>query len=192
MKWAVSFVLVGVLIFNLSGQQGKSAPLAEAHQTAKSSAPAVSQCTFHFDAFAITRTGLLTLKGRTNEFLLIPRARYPGELRSVTVLDFQDQVYVARFGEPGGVGVEGFYDVCFQIKGRKVLTHSFELGGSLERSLVPVSDDVHVRSLAYVYDRADKKVLKVKYGEPVIPLPVAMTNLLSPFTGAGAETMKRK
>lgn len=180
MKWAASFVVVGILICSVFGQQQKSASPAKAQHAAKSSAPAVSRSTFHFDAFAITRTGLLTLKGRTNEFLLVPQARYPGELRSVTALDFQDQVYVARFGEPGGVGVEGFYDICFQIKGGKVLTHSFELGGSLER----VSDKVFVRSSAYVYDRADKRVFKLKYGEPVTPLPVAMTNLLSPFTGS--------
>ena len=179
MKWAVSFVLVGILICSVFGQQQKNASSTKAQQAAKSSASAVSRSTFHFDAFAITRTGLLRLKGRTNDFLLVPQARYPGELRSVTALDFQDQVYVARFGEPVGVGVEGFYDICFQIKGGKVLTHSFELGGSLES----VSNKVFVRSSAYVYDRADKRVFKVKYGEPVTPLPVAMTNLLSPFTG---------
>jgi hypothetical protein len=179
MKWAASFVLVGILICSVFGQQTRSASLAKAQQSAKSGASAVSRSRFDFDAFAITKTGLLTLKGRTNEFLLVPRARYPGELRSVMALDFQDQVYVARFGEPGGVGVEGFYDICFQIKGGKVLTHSFELAGSLER----VSDKVFVRSSAYIYDRADKRVFKVKYGEPVTPLPVSMTNVLAPFAG---------
>lgn len=179
MKWAASFVLAGILICTVFGQQTKNASPVKSQQSAKFGSPAVSRSRFDFDAFVITKTGLLTLKGRTNEFLLIPQARYPGELCSVMALDFQDQVYVARFGEPGGIGVEGFYDICFQIKGGKVLTHSFELGGSLER----VSDKVFVRSSAYVYDRADKRVFKVKYGEPVTPLPVAMTNVLSPFTG---------
>ena len=177
MKWAASFVLAGILICTVFGQQTKHASSTKAQHSAKPSSPAVSRSSFDFDAFAITKTGLLTLKGRTNKFLLVPQARYPGELRSVMTLDFQDQVYVARFGEPGGVGVEGFYDICFQIKGDKVLTHSFELGGSLER----VSDRVFVRASAYVYDRADKKVFKVKYGEPVTALPVAMTNVLGPL-----------
>jgi hypothetical protein len=180
MKWAASFVLVGILICTVFGQQTKDASPAKAQQPGQSGAPAVPavpHSRFDFDAFTIAKTGLLTLKDRTNEFLLVPQARYPGELRSVMALDFQDQIYVARFGEPGGIGVEGFYDICFQIKGGKVLTHSFELGGSLER----VSDKIFVRSSAYIYDRADKTVFKVKYGEPATPAPVAMTNVLGPF-----------
>jgi hypothetical protein len=177
MKLTVSFVLAGILTCGAFAQAIKRASPTGLKQQQPPGGPTVLRSKFDFDTFVITKSGLLTLKGQTNEFLLIPGTRFPGELRSLQALDFQDRIYVARFGEPGGIGVEGFYDICFQIKAGKVLTHSLELGGSLER----ISDKVLVRSSSYLYDRADKKVLKIQQDEPATPMSVALTNVLRPF-----------
>jgi hypothetical protein len=177
MKWIVSLSVVYILAVGVFGQTTIKPSSARPPQTRESGVLTNSRSRFEFGAFVITKTGLLKIKGQTNEFLLLPEIRYPGELRSVFLLDLQDQIYLARFGEPGGIGVDGFYDICFQIKAGKVLTHGFELGGSLER----VSDKMFMRSSSYLYDRASKTVLKLKYGDPATPTTIAVTNVLSPF-----------
>lgn len=179
MNWATALIMIGTLSYNLLGQQKGDVSLKATRRPVTTVSQTGARSKFDFDEFVITKTGLLTIKGRTNQFLLIPEERYPGELRSVTVLDFDDHVYVARFGEPGGIGVEGFYDICFQFKDGKILADAFELAGSLER----FTDKVYVRSSAYIYDRLDKKVFRIKYGETMMPLPVAMTNALNRYPG---------
>jgi hypothetical protein len=113
---------------------------------------------YHFDEFTISGSGILSVQHNSAEYLLVPREKYPwAELRGIAAIDLDEKVYLARFFEPGGVGVEGFFDVCFQLKNGELLTGRVENAGSLER----INGSTYVRSCSYVFDSDKRMLLKI-------------------------------
>jgi hypothetical protein len=111
---------------------------------------------FQFGEFAISETGILSIEGQSAQYMMVPRDKFPAQLRGVAVIDIAEKVYVARFFEPGGVGVEGFFDVCFQLKNGKILASRIENAGSLER----INGSTYVKSCSYVFDSEKRVLLK--------------------------------
>src|SRR5690349_16862419 len=72
-----------------------------------------------FGECTISRTGILSVEGQSAQYLLVSRDKYPAQLKGIAIVDLAEKVYVARFFEPGGTGVQGFFDVCFQIKQKR-------------------------------------------------------------------------
>jgi hypothetical protein len=109
---------------------------------------------FQFGEFEISETGILSIAGQSAKYLMVPRDKYPAQLRGIAVIDLDEKVYVARFFEPGGVGVEGFFDVCFQLKNGEIFTSRVENAASLER----INGSTYIKSFSYVFD-SKKRVL---------------------------------
>jgi hypothetical protein len=113
---------------------------------------------YHFDEFTISGSGILSIPHSSAEYLLVPREKYPwAELTGLAAVDLGEKVYVARFFEPGGIGVEGFFDVCFQLKNGEILAGRIENAGSLER----INGSTYVRSCSYVFDREKRMLFKI-------------------------------
>ena len=112
---------------------------------------------FQFGEFTVSRTGVLSMEGQSARYLLVPQERYPAQLRGIAVIDLDEKVFVARFFEPGGVGVEGFYDVCFQLRNGGILTSGFKNGGSLER----IAGSTYVKCASYIFDSEQRALLRV-------------------------------
>ena len=86
-----------------------------------------------FGKLSISKTGVLSINGQSLQYILVPEDKYPAELSGMALVDISAQIYVARFFEPSGIGVEGFFDVCFQVKGKEITTALVQNAGSLER-----------------------------------------------------------
>ena len=85
-----------------------------------------------FGELVIAKTGVLSIADQSARYLLVPEEKYPAELRGIAVIDLDARIYVARFFEPSGTGVEGFFDVCFRVKDREIVAALVENAGSLE------------------------------------------------------------
>jgi hypothetical protein len=116
---------------------------------------------FQFGEFEIFHDGELSIKGQSEHCLLVPRDKFPADLMGIDIIDLDEKVYVARFWEPGGIGVKGFYDVCFQLKNGKAFISQIEDAGSLERD--PVDGSTYIKNCSYVFDSG--KLLKIDSAE---------------------------
>jgi len=130
-----------------------------------------------FGELFISRTGMLSINGQSAQYLLVPEEKYPAELRGIAVIDLNEKIYVARFVEPGGVGVEGFFDVCFQIKGKEIATALVNNAGSLER----IAGVTYARSCSYVFDSEKQVLLKTAFSESK-SVEVSLTKRLKPHS----------
>ena len=172
MKFVVLLLFFGTSVCTAIDERPNALLVTTIGQTSQLIGSKASSGKLEVGDFVISKTGLLQFKSKTNAFRLLPLVKFPGELISITILDHQDQVYVARFVEPGGGGVEGYYDICFRTIDGQVLAGPLELSGSLER----VSSNLFLRSSAYVYDRYSKTVLRINHGPPTSPVPMLITN----------------
>ena len=132
---------------------------------------------FRLGEFAISRTGMLSIEGPSAQYLLVPRDKYPAQLRGLALIDLDEKIYVARFFEPGGIGVEGFFDVCFQRKNGVILTGQIKNAGSLER----INGSTYVKSCAYVFD-SDKRVVLKTDSADTKPTEISLVGPLKPFS----------
>ena len=98
---------------------------------------------------AISGSGLVSILGTTAQYQIAPlnRGHYP-QLRAVAAVDLDHEVYLARFFEPGGTGVQSFYDVCFRIQNGRVFSKTIDAAAAIER----IGNRVLPRSVAYVFD----------------------------------------
>jgi hypothetical protein len=135
-----------------------------------------SDSAFHFGEFAISRTGLLSIEGQSAQYRLVPRDKYPAELRGIAIIDLAERTYVARFFEPSGIGVEGFFDICFQLRHGRVFSGQIMNAGSLER----INGVTYIRSCAYVFDSEKRVLLKVDTN-PTNSMAVSLAQPLEPF-----------
>ena len=111
-----------------------------------------------FGEVSISHSGTLSLLGQSRQYLIVPRDKYPADLTGLSIINVDKGIYVARFFEPGGVGVEGYFDVCFKVSGGKVFAQVIERGGSLER----IGATTYIRSCSYVYDTDKDRLLKLE------------------------------
>ncbi len=162
MKWVLFFVAVVFVSFLIG-----AAPSAQ-----KDDSSAI-----RFGDLSILKTGVLSINGQSSQYLLVPEDKYPAELRGVALIDLNGGIYVARFFEPGGVGVEGFFDVCFQIKGRDVTTALVQNAGSLER----IGGATYARSCSYVFDSEKRVLLKTAFAEAK-PVELSLAKHLKPYS----------
>ncbi|HEY5915487.1 MAG TPA: hypothetical protein VJA21_33300 [Verrucomicrobiae bacterium] len=162
MKW-VPFFVAAVLVSFLIG----AAP-----STQKDDSSAI-----RLGDLSISKTGVLSINGQASRYLLVPEDKYPAELRGIALVDLNAGIYVARFFEPGGVGVEGFFDICFQVKGRHVTTALVKNAGSLER----IAGATYARSCSYVFDAEKGVLLKTAFAETK-PAETSLAKHLKPFT----------
>lgn len=132
---------------------------------------------FPIGEFTVSRTGLIAIDGQSAQYLLVPRERYPAQLRGIAVIDLDEQIYVARFFEPGGVGAEGFVDVCFQMKNGAILTSGFKKAGSLER----IAGSTYVKSVCYTFDAEKRRLLRIGSADTK-PTEVILADRLRPFS----------
>jgi hypothetical protein len=130
-----------------------------------------------FAELSLSKTGVLAINGQSAQYLLVPKDKYPAELRGLALVDLNARIYVARFFEPSGVGVEGFFDVCFQVKGRDVTTAVVQNAGSLER----IGGATYARSCSYVFDSEKKVLLKTAFAEGK-PVEVSLAKHLKPYS----------
>ena len=82
---------------------------------------------------AISGSGLVSILGTTAQYQIAPlnRGHYP-QLRAVAAVDLDHEVYLARFFEPGGTGVQSFYDVCFRIQNGRVFSKTIDAAAAIE------------------------------------------------------------
>ena len=132
---------------------------------------------FRFGEFTVSRTGILSIDGQPAQYLLVPQDRYPAQLRGIAVIDLDDKVYTARFFEPGGIGVEGFFDVCFKVRNGVILTSGFKSAGSLER----ITGSTYVKSISYVFD-SEKRVLLRVDSVDTKPARVSLVDRMKPYS----------
>jgi hypothetical protein len=162
MKWVpliVSAVLVSLLIDAASSDQ-------------KDNSSAIQ-----FGELSISKTGILSISGQSAQYLLVPKDKYPAELRGVALVDLNARIYVARFFEPAGIGVEGFFDVCFEVKRGGVTTALVKNAGSLER----IGGATYARSCSYVFDSQKKVLLKTAFAEAK-PVEISLVKYLIPHS----------
>ena len=134
---------------------------------------------YHFDEVTISRDGILSIRHSSAEYLLVARENCPwAELTGVAAIDLDEKVYVARFFEPGGVGVEGYFDVCFQLKNGKIHSSRVENAGSLER----INGSTYVRSCSYVFDREKRMLLKIDSNGRARQTEVPLVDRLKPYS----------
>ena len=111
-----------------------------------------------FGEFTISRSGLLSLVGKPSQYMIVPQDRFPAELRGLAVVDLRHGVYVARFFEPAGTGVESFFDVCFQIRSGNVFSRTIDNTAGLER----IDSAVIARSCTYIFDTEKRSLLRIE------------------------------
>ena len=131
-----------------------------------------------FGKLSISKTGVLSINGQSLQYILVPEDKYPAELRGMALVDISAQIYVARFFEPSGIGVEGFFDVCFQVKGKEITTALVQNAGSLER----IGGVSYAKSCSYIFDSEKQVLLKTDFVETK-PLEISLTNHLKPYSG---------
>lgn len=133
-----------------------------------------------FSEFAISASGLLSINGQSTQHLMVPRERYPSQLRGLAVIDIDESVYVARFFQPGGVGVEGFFDVCFQVKNGKVRSRTIENAASIER----INSATYAKSNSYLFDSERHLLLKVESSNSIKPTEIVFGEIMKAFSGS--------
>jgi hypothetical protein len=132
--------------------------------------------------FVISRAGVLHRRDSKTEYLLVPKQKYPAELRSVINVDVVSRVMVARFFESGGVGVEGFFDVCFQNRGNTIVAEFVNHSGSVERL---ENGEVHARAITYFYVTQLHVLMALDPGTDT-PKAVPLRTELARFSGREA------
>jgi hypothetical protein len=137
------------------------------------SAPKPDASALQFGEVSLSKTGVLSLQGQSARYILVPEDKYPGELRGLALIDLNAHVYVARFFVPGGIGVEGFFDICFQVKDTNITSALVENAGSLER----INGTTCVRSCSYVFDSEKGMLFKTDSTE-AIPTGISLTSYL--------------
>jgi len=109
-----------------------------------------------FGEIKISTTGLVRVKNDPAQYRIVPVEKYPAELRGVSLVDCRNQIYVARFFEPAGIGVEGFFDVCCQLKQEKLLVRFIDNSASLER----IGSSNYITTCSYIYDSETARLFK--------------------------------
>jgi len=102
MKFVVLLLFFGTSVCTAIDERPNALLVTTIGQTSQLIGSKASSGKLEVGDFVISKTGLLQFKSKTNAFRLLPLVKFPGELISITILDHQDQVYVARFVEPGG------------------------------------------------------------------------------------------
>lgn len=125
-----------------------------------------------FENIELHHGGELTLKPGGDRFLLVPEDRWPASPHSLSAIDLEEDVYLARFFEPGGVGVAAYFDVCFKVEDGRIYSSEYMLAGGVER----IRDEVFVRSSSYYYDAFEKVILKIYDPEPSHGVRIKLTN----------------
>lgn len=128
-----------------------------------------------FENIEVHPNGELTLKPGGDRFLLVPKDRWPASLHSLAAIDLEENVYLARFFEPGGVGVAAYFDVCFKVQDGRIYSSEYMLAGGVER----IRDEVFVRSSSYYYDAFEKVILKIYDPEPSHGVRIKLTNAVA-------------
>lgn len=133
---------------------------------------------FQFGEFKISGDGILSIKGQSVHYLIVSRDKFPANLIGIAVINLDEKVYVARFFESGGIGVEGFFNVCFQLKNGKIFTNQIENAGSLER----IKGSTYVKSCSYVFDSEKRVLLKIDSANTK-PIEVVLVDQPKPYSG---------
>lgn len=107
----------------------------------------------------VSRSGMLSIKGQSVQHQIVPVEKFPAQLHGLSIIDCKTDLYVARFFEPGGIGVEGYFDVCFELRDGVVFLKVVNNAASVERM---EDETTHVRSCSYMFDSVKRVLLKLE------------------------------
>jgi hypothetical protein len=132
---------------------------------------------FQFGEFKISAQGVLSIRNQSTHYLIVPQDKIPANLVGIAAVNLDEKMYVARFFEPGGIGVEGFFDICFRLKNGQIFTSKIENAASIER----IKDATYVKSCSYIFDSEQHVLLKIDCSNAG-PMKVEFVDHLKPYS----------